>query len=89
MTLLEFENLDLQEQLDLVRHDGTPVANVKTRSKSHVLYALYSFYVELECIYKDGQSDVVDARCFGISTRLDKYLLQIDLTELGLLDDAA
>ena len=89
MTLLEFENLELQEQLDLVRHDGTPVANVKTRSKGHVLYALYSFYVELECQYKNGESTVVDARCFGVSTRLDKYLMQIDLSGLGLLDDAA
>jgi hypothetical protein len=84
MTLLEFESLELTEQLELVVDRGTPIAQIKTTRKGSLLYSLYNFYVELEMEYKKGISDVVAVHSFRIGPKLEKYLEQIDISELGL-----
>jgi hypothetical protein len=88
MTLLEFESLELTAQLEHVVETGTPIAQIKTPRKGSLLYALYNFYVELEMEYKKGISDVVAVHPFRIGPKLEKYLEQIDISELGL-DKAA
>lgn len=84
MTLLEFESLDLTEQLEHVVENGTPLAQIKSPRKGTLLYALYSYYVELEMTYLKNKSDVKAAVAFRMSPRLDKYLDLIDLSELDI-----
>ena len=84
MTLLEFESLDLTEQLEHVVENGTPIAQIKTARKGTLLYALYNYYVELEMAYKKGMSDVNAVYVFRMSPRLDKYLDLIDISELDI-----
>ena len=84
MTLLEFESLDLTEQLEHVVENGTPLAQIKNTRKGTLLYALYSYYVELEMVYKKGMTDVTTAHAFRMSPKLDKYLDQIDISDLGI-----
>jgi len=84
MTLLEFESLDLTEQLEHVVENGTPLAQIKAVRKGTLLYSLYSFYVELEMTYLKNKSDVKATHAFRMSPRLDKYLALIDISELDI-----
>ena len=89
MTLLEFEQLEMTEQLEIVVENGTPLSQVKSIRKGHLLYALYNFYVELDMEYKKGKTDVVEIHAFHMSVKLNKYLKQIDLTDIGINNEAA
>jgi len=84
MTLLEFESLDLTEQLEHVVENGTPIAQIKTSRKGTLLYSLYSYYVELEMTYKKGMTDVTGVHAFRMSPKLDKYLDLVDISELDI-----
>ena len=89
MTVLEFESLELTDRLELVVEQGTPIAQIKKPRKGQLLYSLYSFYVELEMTYKAGCTDVHEAHAYYASPRLNKFLDLIDLSELGIGDQAA
>ncbi len=89
MTVLEYESLELTDRLELVVEQGTPIAQIKKPRKGHLLYSLYSFYVELEMIYKAGSTDVYEAHAFYASPKLNKFLDLIDLSELGIGNKAA
>ena len=88
MTLLEFEQLEMTEQLEHVVENGTPISQIKSLRRGHLLYSLYNFYVELDMEYKKGKTDVTEIHCYRMSLRLNKYLKQIDLSDIGI-DKAA
>lgn len=89
MTLMEFESLELSVQLQLLVDEGVPIGQIRAPRSGHLLYALYNFYVELDMSYKKDSSDVTGIEAFRLSPRLNKYLNQIDLTELGISNEAA
>ena len=84
MTLLEFESMEFTERLEHVIENGVPIAQVKTIRKGHLLYALYNFYVELDMTYGRGKTDVKEVHAFRISPKLNKYLKEIDLSDIGI-----
>lgn len=89
MTLLEFESLEMSVQLQLLVDEGIPIAQVRGSRTGHLLYSIYGYYVELDMSYKKHSSDVTGLQVYYLSPRLNKFLKQIDLTELGISNEAA
>lgn len=82
--LVEFEDLGLNDRLHLLSAVGVCLTRVTTFKHVYVLYALYGFYVEIVISYNGNATKVSQAVAFHNCNRLNKYLKQIDLSDLGI-----
>lgn len=82
--LTEFEELGLNDRLHLLGAVGTFLTRVMTFKHMYVLYNLYGFYVEIVISYNGKATKVSQAIAFDNCNRLNKYLKQIDLSDLGI-----
>jgi hypothetical protein len=79
LELHEFAALELDDRLDVLWQYGTLIAHVKTRSRGYALYALFGYYVEMQV----NRAKVITAAvAFKRGDKLDKYLPQVDLSDL-------
>jgi hypothetical protein len=78
--LHDYLDMDLVDKLIVLENNGVQIGRVNTRLLINNLYWLDSFYVEVR--RRRGHSADVDAVPFLRGPRLDKYLEQIDLSEL-------
>jgi len=67
-------------QIAAVWNHGDFLTSSNDRHTSYALYAVYGFYVELT-MTENGES-ILDVTAFRTGHWLDKYLEQIDLSEL-------
>ena len=63
MTLSEFNNLDLKDQLDLTWENGTLEDNVTHERHYYLLYKLYDFFVEVA--FSSDTDDIVGVSSFS------------------------
>lgn len=78
MTLYNFLMLDAKEQMAKVMVNGTLVTHLHKRTSSFALYALNTFFVELEYL-KGSESNKKEAvllrkHIFKSGVRMDKYI---------------
>ena len=61
-------------------NEGQFLINVRLLNAAYKLYSLYNHYVELE-LSQDGET-IMDVRAFKQGEGLDKYLGEIDLSDV-------
>ena len=80
MTLYEYHQYSIDEQIDLLYREGIYLGKRRKSSLSVVLYQLDSFYIEI--YYNKYRRLVKQLRCFHSVDFLAPYLEQIDVDEL-------
>jgi hypothetical protein len=76
----KFKALSKNEQYDIVHYFGIFLSQYHKGEYLVALYQLHSFYVEV--VFKSHTLIVL--KCFESLKELDKFLNQIDISELGL-----
>jgi len=84
VTLCEFDELCLNDRLHLIWAVGTSLHRIQTFKQTYLLYSVYGFYVEVVIGYNGKVASVSNAVAFEESNRLNKYLVDIDLKDLGI-----
>jgi hypothetical protein len=81
MKLLDFKDLNVLQQIRVVKQRSIRIAKRKEGIYRYVLYQVDSFYVELK-YYRDTQAIHGMKPLSATSEVLDKYLKSIDLSIL-------
>jgi hypothetical protein len=80
MTLDNFDNLSLEEQINIVKDEGVLVGQREDKVHSMFLYQLHSFYVEMA--YNKSDRELWRIGPFDHPVMLRPYLDQIDISAL-------
>ena len=80
MTLLEFQHLNIQEQISILYKHGVYIGKTKHGHLTILLYQIDSFYVEV--VYRMYRRYVAMIKCSDSTVILDPYLEQIDVEHL-------
>ena len=76
----EFTALSEEEKLKLLRRDGVYIGKLKQNQSTHVLFQLYSFYVEVQ--YKVYRKQIYQIIVSDNMSILKSYIGQIKLEGL-------
>jgi len=77
MTLLDFQVLTMQEQINVLYEQGVYIGKRKAERLTVILLQLDSFYIEV--FYKRYRSEISRLRCSTCTSMLDPYLTQIEV----------
>ena len=77
MTLLDFQVLTMQEQINVLYQQGVYIGKRKTERLTVLILQLDSFYVEV--FYKRYRIEITRLRCSTSTKMLDPYLAQIEV----------
>jgi hypothetical protein len=80
MRLQDFRRLPEKEKVALLYEEGVYIGKRKHGSTVAVLYQLDGFYAEV--FYRKYRRDIDRISCFSGTTRLDPYLIGIDVEHL-------
>jgi hypothetical protein len=80
MTLLDFQVLTMQEQINVLYQHGVYIGKRKADKLTVLLLQLDSFYVEV--FYKRYRVEITRVRCSSSTNMLDPYLAQIEVEYL-------
>ncbi|MFL5773427.1 MAG: hypothetical protein ACJ75F_09730 [Flavisolibacter sp.] len=80
MTLLDFQVLTMQEQVNVLYLHGVYIGKRKADKLTVLLLQLDSFYVEV--FYKRYRVEITRVRCSASTNMLDPYLAQIEVEYL-------
>jgi hypothetical protein len=83
-SIYQFSRLRKDVQLCLLQHDGVHLELfVATHESEKALFRIYDFYVEVEICQRSGTCTQISS--FRTPERLNKYLQQIDISEIQSL----
>lgn len=83
-SIYQFSRLREDVQLCLLQHDGVHLELFVSGDESEkALFWIYEFYVEVEICQRSGACKQISS--FRTSGRLNKYLQQIDISEIQIL----
>lgn len=77
MTLLDFQVLTMQEQINVLYQQGVYIGKRKAEKLTVLILQLDSFYVEV--FYKKYRIEITRLRCSASTKMLDPYLAQIEV----------
>ena len=77
MTFCDFQSLPVQEQVNILYHQGVYIGKRKASRLTVLLYQLESFYVEV--YYRKYRHLISCIRCSESTALLDPYLEQIEI----------
>jgi hypothetical protein len=80
MTLMEFQVLSVEDQINVLYKDGVYIGKRKQAHLIRLLFQVDSFYVEVA--YRMYRRYIAAIRCSGSTSLLDPYLEQIDVEHL-------
>lgn len=83
--LIEFNELALRLQLEILHRDGVHVGKRKIRNQLIILFQLYSFYVEVH--YKEYRKTIDHIITSDSTDILQPYLDQIHVRDLKNKDN--
>jgi hypothetical protein len=83
LSLYEFDELSLDDRLNLLWGVGVFLSRVQQVKHTYLLYAVYNYYVEV-IINHQGSATVSQAVAFDGGNRLNKHVQAVPLTDLGL-----
>jgi hypothetical protein len=81
LSLYEYAAHCLDDRFDILLAHGTFITLVNGPKRAYGLYALFGFYVEVELNHHEVVTAVV---AFKHAEKLNKYLPQVDLSDLFL-----
>lgn len=81
ISIEKFKSLNHTVQYDIVHYFGAFVGQYRKSGYLLALYQLHSFYVEV--VFKSEK--LVALNCYLSPDEIDRYLKQIDISELGLM----
>jgi hypothetical protein len=80
MTIHHFKNLDSKSKFNYLSQYGVFLKlSLFYNNVEVILYSFKSFYVE---VLVTPYHEILNIRCFANMQRLDKYLQQVDITEI-------